>query len=616
MHRFRELGFPTGFCEVLDYGLPLLMKTTPPSSKRNNHESASADENRTFTSQTLDKWEAMEVFRRVRKRPHTINPLAVISKDGKKRLVLDATSSGLNDCLMSPKFPLPDMESIVRTLYDGSFMMKSDLASGFLQLPINADEQTYLGFTHPIEGTYCVMQRLPFGLASAPFLFMTFTKTIERAVEKILGVQTRVYIDDWFFAGRDAAKLQDEFTSFVRLLDYLGVKLQHSKTEGPTRDISYLGLGIHTERHLIYLPEDKRIKYLKGLTDLLQDERSTMASLAKTAGQLVHISAIHKAGAGHIQPLWNIIYKDRTQWTRNQLARETLTLDDDLTACLKWWKQVLQSTQITRKIWVADDRRLFIWGSYTAAIDTYQAITICTDASDLGWGASTGISTVSGLWTPAQQENSINWRELKSVLLAIRQWGFLRNAPLLVLTDNVTTVAAIRLRASRAPPLQGLVDELTYLEDSRGIETIAIHIPGKLNDLPDRLSRGLPTMTASMLTFDPLLLPPELRDAHQLVGITWKHRKFDAQPFARSQPIQHTSTRTLLIAITSPDLPFLQLHVRALRSRTAETWFLIPYIPTAHLPIEHTKLCQELTEGVCIDAPNASWMLLKVMPNP
>lgn len=272
IEHFRRLGFSQPFCDTLEFGLPLLMHAQPPKTRVKNHHTAIAKENREFVATTLEKWENMKVFRFVNSTPHVINPLKVAIKEDKKRLVLDARSSGLNEFLTAPKFALPDLEAVIDTLVHESFMIKADLASGFLQLPINKKEQTYLGFIHPINGRKCVLQRLLFGLASAPFLFQTFTQTIAAGVKEILNVQTKVYIDDWFLTRPDIETLQAEFESFQNMLEYLGVKLQHSKTKGPTRDIVYLGLGINSVTHRMYLPEQKREKYLANLTRVLEEE--------------------------------------------------------------------------------------------------------------------------------------------------------------------------------------------------------------------------------------------------------------------------------------------------------------------------------------------------------
>ena len=47
------------------------------------------------------------------------------------------------------------------------------------------------------------------------------------------------------------------------------------------------------------------------------------------------------------------------------------------------------------------------------------SVTICTDASKLGWGATVGHNTTSGLWSSAEAMEHINVLELKAVLFGV-----------------------------------------------------------------------------------------------------------------------------------------------------------------------------------------------------
>lgn len=104
----------------------------------------------------------------------------------------------------------------------------------------------------------------------------------------------------------------------------------------------------------------------------------------------MHIASVHRAGAAHIQPLWDILYKDRKQWTRAQLEREGLEIDPDLRQCLQWWNDTLKRPNICRKLWLLPSESLLLWSKDFANRLMQNVITICTDASNDGWGASTG----------------------------------------------------------------------------------------------------------------------------------------------------------------------------------------------------------------------------------
>lgn len=258
IENFRNSGFPEGFCTILEHGLPLLLRATPPQRIVKNHASATLEENAEFVTLTLKKWEDIGVVEYVSKKPHLVNPLSVVINGVKKRLVLDAKASGLNNHIVAPKFTLPNIETVANTLYQGDYMIKMDLASGFLQLPIHEGEQQFLGFQNPVDGRFGVVKRLPFGLRSAPFLFASFTHAIKEAAKHVLNITTEVYIDDWLLKNRNRPTLMGEFTEFSEFLNYLGVTIQHEKTEGPSQVITYLGLQVDTCNKKIILPEQKR----------------------------------------------------------------------------------------------------------------------------------------------------------------------------------------------------------------------------------------------------------------------------------------------------------------------------------------------------------------------
>lgn len=271
---------------------------------------------------------------------------------------------------------------------------------------------------------------------------------------------------------------------------------------------------------------------------------------------------------------------------------------------------MLTQSNLKRKIW-AHNQQLFIWEADTAAKNRYNAATISTDASDLGWGASTGITVASGEWTEAQKRTSINWRELKAVTIAIKKWRFLANIPLLVLSDNITVIAAIRSRASQAQPLQELVDELNCLENMRNCEILALHIPGVVNDLPDKLSRNIETNSATILTFNKDLLPKVILTAEQLVGMAWRGRQLGVQPFMRHQKLELKKLPTAIV-VTTPDLPFFQLHLRALMQLNVDIWILVPQVPSSYLPIPQATHYGTTQEGACEMAPRLRWLILKL----
>ena len=87
-------------------------------------------------------------------------------------------------------------------------------------------------------------------------------------------------------------------------------------------------------------------------------------------------------------------------------------------------------------------------------------------------------------------EEGITLLELLPVILASVVWGSRwRHQSVLVLCDNAGAVACINSGYSREPHLIHMLRCLFFIRAAFGISLWAVHIPGKLNDLADAVSR-------------------------------------------------------------------------------------------------------------------------------
>ena len=209
---------------------------------------------------------------------------------------------------------------------------------------------------------------------------------------------------------------------------------------------------------------------------------------------------------------------------------------------------------MTRRIWRMSNNHLMLWDSLTAMTAHDRALTITTDASSSGWGASCGTLTLDGRWSQHQTELSSNWREMRTVILALQQWTFIRGVRVLCLTDNSTTMAVINARRPTADGLKLLAQQLSTIETARDVEVVALHLPGKLNGLSDALSRMEPTWIMPNYAADMQILPPHI----QQVTIKWG---INTPSLPRHTPCP-PPTLPFAVLISTPDIPFLTVHLR------------------------------------------------------
>ncbi|KAI7792053.1 reverse transcriptase/ribonuclease H/putative methyltransferase, partial [Triplophysa rosa] len=121
-------------------------------------------------------------------------------------------------------------------------------------------------------------------------------------------------------------------------------------------------------------------------------------------------------------------------------------------------------------------------------------VTMTTDASLQGWGATLMGRSVICLWPPQLTHKHINYLELMAVWLALKHLlGFIKSQHVLVKTDNTTVVAYIcRQGGTRSLQLHQLAERLIVWADTRLLSLRATHVPGILNRGADLLSRGNP----------------------------------------------------------------------------------------------------------------------------
>jgi hypothetical protein len=117
--------------------------------------------------------------------------------------------------------------------------------------------------------------------------------------------------------------------------------------------------------------------------------------------------------------------------------------------------------------------------------------TIFTDASDTGWGIKSEWVTTSGLWTPEEREESINVRELKTILFALQiHRRNATNTHIRLFTDSITALKFVKKHGGTSSlQLQELAIEIQQLITANNITIDFQHIPGKNNTIADRLSR-------------------------------------------------------------------------------------------------------------------------------
>ena len=111
--------------------------------------------------------------------PHIVNPLSVsVQSSGKLRLILDLRF--VNQFLWKEKVHFEDWNIAISYFNRGDFLFTFDLKSGYHHVEIFPEHTKFLSFSWDFgEGSrYFSFQVLPFGLATAPFIFTKFLRPL------------------------------------------------------------------------------------------------------------------------------------------------------------------------------------------------------------------------------------------------------------------------------------------------------------------------------------------------------------------------------------------------------------------------------------------------------
>jgi hypothetical protein len=121
-----------------------------------------------------------------------------------------------------------------------------------------------------------------------------------------------------------------------------------------------------------------------------------------------------------------------------------------------------------------------------------HSIIVETDASNFGFGAQilNTEHSLAGHWTQAEKNHHINWKELVAVERALLAFlPQLKGKSVLIRSDNMTTVAFLRRMTGRSEPLAVVARRIFLLVEENEMTISAIHLPGTMNTIADKLSR-------------------------------------------------------------------------------------------------------------------------------
>ena len=283
------------------------------------------------------------------------------------------------------------------------------------------------------------------------------------------------YVDD--FIGAEYYSLAFKaHASLIHMMSSIGVDRSAKKSVPPTQIIEFVGTLFNTIDMTIGITPARRSEIMKELEGWRWKTVVTRRDLECLIGKLQFLSNCVRSGCLFVSRLLNEmkgmqrgVWYDVTEEARKDIL---------------WWYSFLPQFKGTSVMWMLN----------CAEMDAEMSVDACL----VGAGGLCE-NTYYRLRFPKHilaKKHSIVHLEMWAVIIAIRAWGdLLRGKYITIRSDNEAVTAIINTGRSFDVRLQKQLRELVWWLAKYDMNLRSVHLPGKLNRIPDLLSRwseGLP----------------------------------------------------------------------------------------------------------------------------
>ena len=209
--------------------------------------------------------------KRSRRSPRSDHPRVVLSdlhgseilwgtQDGHRSVPPESVPS-------SAKVPHDHHNDVQTSLRKGQWAASIDLKDAYFQVPIHPGARKF--FRVAWEGKVYQFRALPFGLASAPWLFTELVRPlVEWAHRK--GITMFAYLDDWLIVADSRTACQAAVQTVLSLARELGFRINVEKSElVPAQVFTFLGVEFDLSLGLVRPTVERVQKILEAIQDLL-----------------------------------------------------------------------------------------------------------------------------------------------------------------------------------------------------------------------------------------------------------------------------------------------------------------------------------------------------------
>ena len=366
-------------------------------------------------------------------------------KDGNYRMILNL--SDLNLSVSYHHFKMSTFNSAIDLITPNCYMATLDWKDAYYCVAIHDKHKKLLRFT--FDGVLYEFQVLPNGLSSGPRIFTKLTKPFFSQLRK-LGYMNSPYIDDCLLVAQSKDECIENVKATIKLSCDTGFVVHPIKSIfDPVQVIEYLGFVIDSVNMRVSVNDRQKQKIISACRMGIESDKISILDLSKIVGLLVASFPGVEYGPLFYRRLDNA--KTLALKLNKGNYKAFTTLSNTLKQDLQWWIDNIPT-------------------AFKPISHGNSEITISSDASLIGWGASCNGNRTGGNWTQNEANTHISTLELRAVYFALRCFAKdLANVHIKLLIDNTTALAYVDNMGGKVHELNEIARELWLWCKERGI---------------------------------------------------------------------------------------------------------------------------------------------------
>ena len=280
----------------------------------------------------------------------------------KNRLIFDM--SFLNQFIVSPKFSLLKIPSILHILQKAKFAAKIDLSKAYYHIPIHNSFKKF--FTFAFKNKKFCFNNMPFGLSLAPYIFTTIMTAVIVYIRRTYGIIIYSYLDDILILADNHFQIQYALLKVSDLFGRLGLTINYkASVMEPKSIITYLGITFNLNKKTMTLSSRNKTNLLSKINTFIQSPQASLRQIESVVGSLNFASTYTNLGKNLLQPVIYLMNKKFRFFHRDTLIKTPPQLKRKLIP----WLQESLFTPIPITI-------------------PLPSLSVFVDASNQGWGAT------------------------------------------------------------------------------------------------------------------------------------------------------------------------------------------------------------------------------------